>query len=891
MMLTRIEVEGVGKFRSRREVIGLGPGVNILAEPNEAGKSTLFKAVRACLFQSHVADNRDVRELESDGASLPATVTLCFQHGDQSYTVRKCFLRSKSASLMQGDVEIARSKDADKRLWDLLGVGPSAKDPDDSAFGLLWVKQKGSFDPPAPGLDAMAKLNAVIEAEVGNLAGGLRGQAVLSVVTKELGELWTATGAAKAGGALKQAGSDLATAVDHLAKAEVRQRNLTDLLKQLAEKEETHRALASSEDLARLPQELDDAKARLRQGEDALQALALAMAHVERTTGEAKLWERQAKDLEDCARRVDTAREREQQLAADMADCESRLRSSEESQRSLDDQLNALDQQREAEEVKLRSLKRLLEAAEAETARALGVERLEALTDLRKRLTKNLAALATNPATSKVISACSVESSTIDELTIRLQAAAARVAINLGPSADDNVTLDGAVQTSDASCVVLAPMRIVAGQLASITITPPGGSAHDNAVKLREAKQRLAAILAEARVDDPSALRALHSERQITELEARRFEGELKAYGVDGQSIGPTIQRLEQELAIGVQDVAAALAEAGVDRLPDEKTLRADVQALERRLSEMRIERQAPASKLADQTRSHAAVIEERARLQGALAELMSKVRDDLAILPDAERDSRIAEAQSEWVKARDSASHLALEAEALRQQAPNVEQQERRAREVARLERAAKQHGESLTRLDGDIRELRGQVQLLGGEGIAQSVEELKQDVAAKQAEARRQMERAEVLKLLKDTIEQCYRERRDRLNAPLKQHLRPYLHDMFPGAELEFGERFDVESLARDGAAAESRKQLSDGTQEQIGILVRLAMGALLCERGESVPIILDDPLAFSDDYRIQRMFDAFTRAGRQHQVIILTCRTLAFARLGANQLTISG
>ena len=52
---------------------------------------------------------------------------------------------------------------------------------------------------------------------------------------------------------------------------------------------------------------------------------------------------------------------------------------------------------------------------------------------------------------------------------------------------------------------------------------------------------------------------------------------------------------------------------------------------------------------------------------------------------------------------------------------------------------------------------------------------------------------------------------------------------------------------------------------------LLVRLAMGAMICERGEPVPIILDDALVFSDDDRIEQMFDALNRAGQKQQVIV--------------------
>src|SRR3546814_13083848 len=65
---------------------------------------------------------------------------------------------------------------------------------------------------------------------------------------------------------------------------------------------------------------------------------------------------------------------------------------------------------------------------------------------------------------------------------------------------------------------------------------------------------------------------------------------------------------------------------------------------------------------------------------------------------------------------------------------------------------------------------------------------------------------------------------------------------------------------------------------------------MGALICERGHEVPIILDDALVFSDDDRIEQMFDALNRAGRTQQVIVLPCRSRAFAALGGRQLSIT-
>ena len=156
-------------------------------------------------------------------------------------------------------------------------------------------------------------------------------------------------------------------------------------------------------------------------------------------------------------------------------------------------------------------------------------------------------------------------------------------------------------------------------------------------------------------------------------------------------------------------------------------------------------------------------------------------------------------------------------------------------------------------------------------------------------QAEEARLGERIEMLKLLQSTVKACHERRREQLNAPSRRHLKPFLHDVFPKAEIAIGENFAIAGLARSGPASELFGRLSLGTQEQVAVLVRLAMGAMICERGADVPIILDDALVFSDDERIEQMFDAINRAGRNQQVIVLTCRSRSFASLGGTQLQI--
>jgi hypothetical protein len=158
MKITSLTVEGAGGFGTPVSLQGLGDGVNILAAGNEAGKSTLFRAIRACLFERHTTNNRSVARLCTEGLALPLSVNLGFDHAGDSYSIQKCFVRSASASLRKKGVEIARGRQADEGLWEILGIAPgSGRSVDEAAFGLLWVEQGKSFS--APDVSGVASLS------------------------------------------------------------------------------------------------------------------------------------------------------------------------------------------------------------------------------------------------------------------------------------------------------------------------------------------------------------------------------------------------------------------------------------------------------------------------------------------------------------------------------------------------------------------------------------------------------------------------------------------------------------------------------------------------------------------------------------------------------------
>ena len=87
-----------------------------------------------------------------------------------------------------------------------------------------------------------------------------------------------------------------------------------------------------------------------------------------------------------------------------------------------------------------------------------------------------------------------------------------------------------------------------------------------------------------------------------------------------------------------------------------------------------------------------------------------------------------------------------------------------------------------------------------------------------------------------------------------------------------------------------SEACADLSRGTQEQLAILTRLAFADLLLEDGAPISLILDDPLVYSDDARLETMTEILQDAAQGMQVILLTCRTKAFRHVDGNRITLT-
>ena len=887
MRLTRIAVDGVGRFATRTLVEGLGPGVNVLAADNEAGKSTLFRAVRTCLFSRHTSKEGAIRDLATIDRELPVRIAVTFEADGATWEIAKSFVRAPRASLIRNGEPFAEGEAADEKVWSLLGLAPGGGrgGADPAAYGLVWVEQGKSFDTPTVSEGAAGALSAAIQEEVGTLVGGERARRVLADLDGALDRELTSRGQPKAGGDLAAAEAAAGQARTALEEARERWRSLDDSLDRLARLK------------AEFARDGDPAAGRER--EEAARAAAAALERMQAAESEvraAETAEAQARHLFDAAaaarqdaqaraRRIDEAEARlaglSRQIEAE-ADSEARRRTSLARLRA---ELEAIDVRLGWLDAQDQRRARLGEAVDADRRRDGLARRIDTLRAAGEALRTHLAALTANTATQAALADLDGVLRDQDALEAQIAAVATTAAITVAGEARVSV---GGEAVTGARTLAITEATVIEAPGLTIALTPP--ARHEAAA--RERRQALAArlddLLARHGAATAAALREMGAARRALDHDAAMARAALAGLGADERTLPDLLTREQAELAAIRDRLAQALAETGAQALPAPDEIEAQRKAADEERAGLRRERAAAAGQVEAINASLQDLAGRLGGWRGEERQLRAQIDADLAALPHAVRLGelqRLADAEAARAAAHHQAAATLAEA---RRSAPGADAIERAAIDARRLARARDNHRDRLETLGNQIAHLEGQIEAHGGDGLGERVAELEEQHALAEAALARVRRRIETLRLLRDTVAAAYAERREQLNAPLRRHLAPFLHDLFPAAELDIGEGFTVAGLTRTDS--EDINRLSGGTREQIAVLVRLAMASLLAERGRAAPVILDDALAYCDDDRIEQMFTALNRAGENQQVIVLTCRARAFRTLGGRLLSLA-
>ncbi|HEX5796411.1 MAG TPA: AAA family ATPase, partial [Geminicoccaceae bacterium] len=198
MKLRALELEQFRKFDRLVRLAGIADGLNLVVGPNEMGKSTLFAALQAVLFERHRSQAQSVKSLQPAGHDGAAPrVALEFEAEGRPYRIEKRFLRRATAELLLPDGRQIHGEAAEEALerllagGDAVGAGGNRRGTLDALglWSLLWVGQGQSFVQPALAAGGRATLQAALDSEVGEVLGGDHGPELIGALDQALYEL------------------------------------------------------------------------------------------------------------------------------------------------------------------------------------------------------------------------------------------------------------------------------------------------------------------------------------------------------------------------------------------------------------------------------------------------------------------------------------------------------------------------------------------------------------------------------------------------------------------------------------------------------------------------------------------------------------------------------
>ncbi|WP_336975074.1 AAA family ATPase [Sphingobium aromaticiconvertens] len=872
LRLRRIAVDGFRKFREPMVIEGLTDGLNIVIEPNETGKSTLLEALRAAFFVRHGTKNQLAQSFAPHGEAVGPEIQVAFEANGAPWTVTKRFLKGATIEVT-GPQGKAQGEEAEARLHALLGSVRDTSQKGDAgsygALGLLWVAQTEALAVTAPGQIVRDTVRSTLEAEVGSIMGGPAYTRVRTRIDEQFGRYWSPTGQKRGRQSEARERVEIAEvaareAADRLAGLE---RTFSDLEAARARLKVVQREIADDTDV----QTRKDLVASLEVARAAAQILATRRAEHEAVSAKVR-------GLEDLSERHRKATEDRDK--ADLALGQARAQRAGFSdglaaaKQRLADARSALDSARAS-----RQDARLALSAGQDRERAS--RRRAAVAAARKRHAE-LAELERLHGEAKTLAGTLIPSKTMDVLEANERVVAeARALRSAGAT---SITLSG--ETSGISidgepaspCErTLTGMTIVRFGDAELVIMPPAGAASAEEA-LSSALKKQQSTLEELDVVDLAAARARNDTARDAASELRTIAARIEATTPADENVGLAAGADALKLFIFELVDEAGAAEAD---LPDIAALTKALETADSALAKA----EGAQDSVVDALRR---IEEEDAPLAAAEAGAASDLANAKAQIDTIEDRSEFPTLVANLTRAREQTAEAAVKLEEATRDA-TAHDSAAIARKIETIDARNRASSDARTKLEMDIARFDGTVESEGGKGLADRAARAREEAEAARAALQRITEEAETLKLLRDTLDEARDETSAKFVGPVAKRAKRHIERLLPGCDLFFSEDLTLEAVIR-GGISEGCGDLSRGTQEQLAVLTRIAFADMLLEQGRPVSLILDDPLVYSDDARLDLMVEILSETAERMQVILLTCRDRAFRHVAANRVSIA-
>lgn len=866
MKISALRLHNVKRFAGRGVSIeGISDGVNVLSAANEFGKSTSFEALHALFFQPHSSTAGEVRNLRPYSGGNPL-VEADISTAAGAFRITKQFFGKGAArviDLANGRL-VAQADEAENFIADLIRGGTAGP------AGLLWVRQgiTGIERRTKSEEDGETKVRTSllqsVQGEVEAVTGGRRMAEIMAGIDESLGRLVTPTGRAKGG-------ERYAAAIEEHDRLQAEERQLGADVEMLRDSLKQRTTIAKQlADLDRA-EERDARKIAVEAAQKAFDTAKSRAETLRAAEAELGLVREQRDNAHHKHQDFAIALKRAATLATEIKDAEARCAealAARDTATAAAGKANADIDAADAAEYETRTLLARLDAALAarEAAEQLAglQQKLQAAEILRGEIEVEEAALALlNLPEGSVDELASLD---IEIAKLRAVAEAGRPSISISykpqaplVSLDGEPLNEGEPRSYDAQAELAIPGI---GLVMLRANNPIGGSE-----KVRGLEERRRTKCASMGVETLAAAR-------LRQVEAQRKEGDLREKRTRLSLLAPNgLPKLRAEIA-GYQTAGGGDLEPEGDpaKLRD---------ALEAAGAKRAAARQAWRTVEPLQTSAANAVVAAQIAFSRLDAE---RTQMDTILGPPENRAQRTAVLTAQLSDLDIKLAGQQLAVEQLRKDAIDLTAAEAALRRVRSVAEAAETE---IARLREETAGLSATIRAHSEDAIEEKWREAADALAAAKIRVSGYEKEIAVLQRLRGALETARGHARETYLQPVMTELRPLLGLLFDDVDINFDDKTLLPHKILRNGQEEDVERLSGGMREQLSVLTRLAFARLLAKDGRPAPVILDDALVYSDDDRIEKMFDALHRQARDQQIIVFSCRQRAFQKLGGNPL----
>ncbi len=873
LRLRRIAVDGFRKFREPMAIDGLTDGLNIVIEPNETGKSTLLEALRAAFFVRHGTKNQLAQSFAPYGEAVGPEIQVSFEANGAPWTITKRFLRGAAIEIT-GPRGKAQGEDAEAQLHALLGSVRDTSQKGDAAtygaLGLLWVAQTDALAVTGPGQIVRDTVRSTLEAEVGSIMGGPAYKRVRTRIDEQFGRYWSPTGQKRGrqNEAMERVEIAETAAREAAERAAGLEKTFSELETARARLKVVQREIADDTDV----QARKEFVASLEVARAAAQILATRRAEHEAVSAKAR-------ELADLAERHHIATEARDNAGHALEQAQMRRAGHSEglagAKLRLVDARGALDSARTAR----------LDARSALSAgedRARAMRRKTGIAAARKRhaelielerLQVEAKALVATLISTKAIALLEANERAVAEARALRRAGATRIALS---GVSDGILINGE-PVSVGERTLTGETHIRMGN-AELVVFPPAGAASAEEA-LSSALKRQQSALDDLALTDLAEARARNDTARDAASELRTIAARIEASTPADEHVG---------LAAGAAALKLFIVELGHDSVAPEGDA-PNIAALSKAM-------ESADSALARAEGAHDSAVdalrraeEEDAPLATAEARAGSDLANAKAQIDTMESRPDFTSLAADLLRAREQSAAAAVKLEAATRDAA-AHDTAVITRKIETTDARIRAAGDTRTKLEMEIARLEGTAESEGGKGLADREAAAHEEAEAARAALQRIVDEATSLKLLREILDEARDETSAKFVGPVAKRAKRHIERLLPGCDLSFSEDLTLEAVVR-GGISEGCGDLSRGTQEQLSVLTRIAFADMLLEQGQPVSLILDDPLVYADDARLDMMVEILSEAAERMQVILLTCRDRAFRHVQATRLSLTG